>query len=109
MALQRPDRPRNNLLQAARERLASPSRSGLPMSRQELADAVNAYLWDKYWQPENLSENDIGKLERGKSAGPASGAGKPSVQCSAPKQTPSWASMAAAGAGARRLTRRSKM
>lgn len=65
MALQRPDRPRNNLLQAARERLASPSRSGLPMSRQELADAVNAYLWDKYWQPENLSENDIGKLERG--------------------------------------------
>lgn len=35
------------------------------MSRQELAEAVNAYLWDTYREKENLTENDIGKLERG--------------------------------------------
>jgi len=35
------------------------------MSRQELAEAVNAYLWDTYQEDENLDENDIGKLERG--------------------------------------------
>lgn len=35
------------------------------MSRQELAEAVNAYLWEKYRQRENLSANDIGNLERG--------------------------------------------
>ena len=35
------------------------------MSRRELADAVNAYLWDTYRRKENLTENDIGKLERG--------------------------------------------
>jgi hypothetical protein len=35
------------------------------MSRQELAEAVNTYLWDTYQQDENLDENDIGKLERG--------------------------------------------
>lgn len=35
------------------------------MSRQELAEAVNAYLWETYRQRENLDETDIGKLERG--------------------------------------------
>jgi len=35
------------------------------MSRQELAEAVNAYLWETYQQHENLDETDIGKLERG--------------------------------------------
>jgi len=35
------------------------------MSRQELAEAINAYLWDTYQQDEDLDEYDIGKLERG--------------------------------------------
>ena len=65
MARQRPALPPNDLLRAARLRLPSPSGSGRPMSRQELAEAVNAYLWDRYQQRENLSANDIGKLERG--------------------------------------------
>ncbi len=57
--------PRNTLLTAARRRVPSPSGSGQPMSRQELAEAVNAYLWDTYKIEEGLDETDIGKLERG--------------------------------------------
>lgn len=70
MARRRPDLPRNDLLRTARERLSSPTGSGRPMSRQELAEAVNAYLWDTYQQEENLDENDIGKLERGQTRWP---------------------------------------
>lgn len=59
----------NHLLRAARRRLSSPSGSGRPMSRQELADAVNAYLVDKnderYRREATLDANHIGKLERG--------------------------------------------
>jgi hypothetical protein len=35
------------------------------MSRQELADAVNAYIWREHNIEERLDANDIGKLERG--------------------------------------------
>jgi len=35
------------------------------MSRQELAEAVNAYLWHTQELDENLDETDIGRLERG--------------------------------------------
>jgi len=35
------------------------------MSRQELADAVNAYLWSTYGQVFNVTDNQISKLERG--------------------------------------------
>jgi len=35
------------------------------MSRQELADAVNAYLWKQHRQEANLDANYVGKLERG--------------------------------------------
>src|SRR5690606_18073146 len=65
MGRRRPTNPPNDLLRAARLRLPSPSGSGRPMSRQELADAINSYLWEKYRQKETLSHNDIGKLERG--------------------------------------------
>src|SRR5690349_16263103 len=58
-------RPPNTLLANARRRMRSPSGSGRPMSRQELAEAVNAYLWRTYEVEERLDENDIGKLERG--------------------------------------------
>ncbi len=59
----------NHLLREARLRMPSPSGSGRPMSRQELADAVNAYLAgkdDERHQCEaTLDANHIGKLERG--------------------------------------------
>jgi len=35
------------------------------MSRQELADAVNAHLWSTYGQVFNVTDNQISKLERG--------------------------------------------
>jgi hypothetical protein len=41
-------RGRNQLLTDARLRLASPSGSGEPMSPQEVAEAMNAYLWQEH-------------------------------------------------------------
>jgi tetratricopeptide (TPR) repeat protein len=55
----------NALLRQARRRLLSPSGSGRPMSRQELAEAINTYLWNTHGIDEHLDETDIGKLERG--------------------------------------------
>jgi hypothetical protein len=40
------------------------------MSRQELAEAVNAYLSEKYDAKATLDENDVGKLERGENRWP---------------------------------------
>lgn len=60
-----PERTKNPL-RAAREALPSPSGvPGLCMSRQELADAANAWLWKTHQRRENLSEHDIGRYERG--------------------------------------------
>jgi hypothetical protein len=55
----------NTLLRRARERLLSPTGSGRPMSRQELAEAVNSYLWRVHKRSASLDETYIGKLERG--------------------------------------------
>src|SRR5438046_2006344 len=55
----------NDRLRQARLRRISPSGSGQPMSRQELAEAINAYLWNMHRIDERLDETDIGKLERG--------------------------------------------
>ncbi len=60
-----PKPPRNTLLRQARLRLLSPSGSGQQMSRQELAEAINAYLWTAHEIDGRLDETDIGKLERG--------------------------------------------
>lgn len=57
--------PPNDLLRAAREAQQSPSGSGRPMSRQELAEAINTYLWRRHRRRTSLDENYIGKLERG--------------------------------------------
>lgn len=67
----RTEETRNHQLRAAREALLSPSGSGRPMSRQELADACNAELDRRYeaqgrrsrWA--GLTEKTIGALERG--------------------------------------------
>ena len=66
-----PARPRrrNDLFRGARLAIPSPSGSGGPMSRAELAEAVNAYLWNRGVR-ECLSESDIGRYERGESRWP---------------------------------------
>jgi hypothetical protein len=60
----------NTLLAQARRACKSPSGSRRPMSRQELADAVNAYLWHTYKATSNWDETDIGRLERGETRWP---------------------------------------
>ena len=61
----------NSRLRAARKALLSPSGSGRPMSRQELADACNAEMASMYTKQgrrqrwAGLTEKTIGALERG--------------------------------------------
>ncbi len=55
----------NNLLRDARLRLRSPSGSGRTLSRQELADRVNSYLFRVKGRIGAIDANYIGKLERG--------------------------------------------
>lgn len=57
--------PPNTLLRQARLQRFSPSGSGRVLSRQELAEAVNAYLWRTHQIVERLDRSDVGKLERG--------------------------------------------
>src|SRR5262249_49547003 len=54
-----------------RLRTPSPSGSGRPMSRQELADAVNAWLYQHDPSEATLDANYIGKLERGEHRWPS--------------------------------------
>ena len=55
----------NWLLHQARLRLPSPSGSGRPMSRQELAEAVNTYLFERSKRVYALDAHYVGRLERG--------------------------------------------
>src|SRR5690606_6251009 len=70
---QKPKPPRNLKLQAARTALPSPSGApGMCMSRRELAEAANDYVW-KHTSGRarvNLSERDIGRYERGEAHWP---------------------------------------
>ncbi|MGQ0719616.1 MAG: helix-turn-helix domain-containing protein [Pseudonocardiales bacterium] len=56
----------NNQLRAARERTASLTGPDECLSRQELAELVNAWVWDHHDKMVELSANYIGQLERGK-------------------------------------------
>lgn len=60
----------NHLLTQARCALRSPSGSGRELSRQELAEAVNLYLWQKYESRVNLDGTYIGHLEQGNNRWP---------------------------------------
>lgn len=55
----------NDQLRQARERTASPTQPDECLSRQELADLVNAYIWRHHERKVELDANYIGKLERG--------------------------------------------
>ncbi|GLZ38188.1 XRE family transcriptional regulator [Actinokineospora sp. NBRC 105648] len=55
----------NRLLRTARESVPSPYGSGEPLTRQELAELVNAWLHDHTGRLVELDANYIGKLEQG--------------------------------------------
>ncbi|MGH4012020.1 MAG: hypothetical protein ACRDTH_28325 [Pseudonocardiaceae bacterium] len=55
----------NDQLRVVRERTASPTHPDECLSRQELAELVNAYIWDHHDKLVELSANYVGKLERG--------------------------------------------
>jgi len=56
----------NLRLSRARQGTPSPSGSGQQMSPQELAEAVNAYLWHRHGKQVHLDRSYISKLEVGK-------------------------------------------
>jgi hypothetical protein len=60
----------NERLRAARLRVESPSGSGQPMSRQELAELVNVYLAELKVGWLCMDANHIGKYERGRHTWP---------------------------------------
>lgn len=55
----------NQRLRAVRERTPSRRVPGAPMSRTELADSVNAFLWERTGRRYALDDHAIGKWERG--------------------------------------------
>ncbi|MBT8225907.1 MAG: hypothetical protein HKP61_02860, partial [Dactylosporangium sp.] len=58
-------RPRNERLRRARLRIPSSARKGCAMSRQELADAVNAWLYEMTGEVFAMNAAHVGKLEAG--------------------------------------------
>ncbi|WP_432839037.1 hypothetical protein [Dactylosporangium sp. CA-092794] len=61
----------NELLRGARLARVSPSGSGRALSRQELADALNAWVYTQHGRDIGLTERSIGKLERGDTRWPS--------------------------------------
>ncbi|MET8051012.1 hypothetical protein ABZU75_25760 [Streptosporangium sp. NPDC005286] len=55
----------NAQLRQARERIESPNVAGEVLSRQELADMVNAWIYEHLKRKACLSANYVGKMERG--------------------------------------------
>ena len=53
------DKPRNKKLIAARLRLPSPTGSGDPMSTQEVAEAMNDYLWGEHLKTPGSAEPTV--------------------------------------------------
>jgi hypothetical protein len=60
----------NNLLRQARLRLPSPSGSDQPMSRADLAEAANHWLYEQTGKTFTMDANQIGKYERGENRWP---------------------------------------
>jgi hypothetical protein len=58
----------NDRLHRARMRVESPNASGEPLSRQELAELVNAWVYDSTTPPRVIATdaNYVGQLERGR-------------------------------------------
>ncbi|MBP2325360.1 hypothetical protein JOF56_005745 [Kibdelosporangium banguiense] len=58
-------REANDHLRRARERMESPTARGEPLTRQELAELVNAWVYENRKRVVELTANYIGKMERG--------------------------------------------
>ncbi len=56
----------NNVLRAARQRTASLASPDVGLSRQELAELVNTYVWEHHDKVLYHSANWVGQLERGR-------------------------------------------
>jgi len=61
----------NDLLRAARMRIESPGSPGRPMTRQELADAINDHVYRSTNKLGAVDANHVGKWERGGTRWPA--------------------------------------
>jgi hypothetical protein len=59
------DQPADGQLRQARERTASAACPGECLSRQELAELLNAYVWEQHQKVVELDGGYVGKLERG--------------------------------------------
>ena len=55
----------NDKFRDARERTQSPANSEYCLSRQELADLANAWIWEHHHEKFDLDASYIGKLEQG--------------------------------------------
>jgi hypothetical protein len=55
----------NDRFRAARERTASPTYQGVSLTRQELADLVNAWVWEHHNTTVVVTAHYIGRLETG--------------------------------------------
>ncbi|MBN1173423.1 MAG: hypothetical protein JXA67_14725 [Micromonosporaceae bacterium] len=64
------NRPANQLLRQARLRRPSPGGSGQPMSRADLAEAVNLWLYEQTGKTFTMDANQVGKYERGENRWP---------------------------------------
>ncbi|MFD2794469.1 MULTISPECIES: hypothetical protein [Promicromonospora] len=62
----------NEHLRRRREATPSPSGSGLPMTRAELAAAVNEYIWSTTGERRHLDVDTLARYERGRSRWPGS-------------------------------------
>ena len=93
-ALSRADRRRavtpNDLLRAARQRTASLTSPEVCLSRQELAELVNAWAWKHRDKMLEHSANWLGQLERGRIRWPGTVAERPCGPSWVPPPTPRW-------------------
>ncbi|MGH3854813.1 MAG: XRE family transcriptional regulator [Pseudonocardiaceae bacterium] len=55
----------NERFRAARERTASPDHPDEGLSRRELAELANAWIWEHHKTMTSLDSNHVGKIERG--------------------------------------------
>jgi tetratricopeptide (TPR) repeat protein len=62
----------NEHLRRRREATPSPSGSGLPMTRAELAAAVNEYIWSTTGERRHLDVDTLARYERGRARWPGS-------------------------------------
>jgi hypothetical protein len=90
-AVEPADQPRqpNHMLRRPRLGRPSPSGSGRRMSRQDLAEAVNAHVSAITGRVVSLDNNYVGKLERGSTAGRVPTTGRAYGPCWGPPPTPS--------------------